>query len=78
MFIRSRQRLATFENRDLDIQINCQRVKRGSLSKTLGLALVENLTWKSHVKVITKISLQKHKKVLLNLTFLTVPQCGKA
>ena len=54
MIICSRQRLATFNNYELSVSVDNVPVRQVSSTKTLGLTLDENLTWRNHVEVITK------------------------
>ena len=54
MVIGSRQRLATFENNDLNIFVNDKKIKKVQTSESLGLTIDEHLTWKNHIDNITK------------------------
>ena len=54
MVIGSRQRLATFDDHELCVTVNGASVKQVKSSKTLGITLDENLTWRNHVDAITK------------------------
>ena len=54
MITGSRQRLATFNNHELSVSVDNVPVRQVSSTKTLGLTLDENLTWRNHVEVITK------------------------
>ena len=54
MVIGSRQRLATFENHDLNIFVNDKKIKKVQTSESLGLTIDEHLTWKNHIDNITK------------------------
>ena len=54
MVIGSRQRLATFDNHDLRVTVDSEPVRQETSTKTLGLTLDENLTWKNHIEVISK------------------------
>jgi hypothetical protein len=54
MITGSRQRLATFNNHELRVSVDNVPVRQVSSTKTLGLTLDENLTWRNHVEVITK------------------------
>ena len=86
MIMGTRQRLATFNNYELSVSrsLNNMPLRQVRSTKTLGLTLDENLTWRNHVEVITKKissgigALKKPQlkpiKVLLNHTSPTVPQ----
>ena len=65
MVIGSRQRLATFDNHELRVTVDSEPVRQVTSTKTLGLNLYENLTWKNHIEVISK-------KFLLVLGLLNV------
>jgi hypothetical protein len=54
MIIGSRQRVATFNNYELSVSVDNVPVRQVSSTKTLGLTLDENITWRNHVEVITK------------------------
>jgi hypothetical protein len=56
MIMGSRQRLATFNNYELSVSrsLNNMPLRQVRSTKTLGLTLDENLTWRNHVEVITK------------------------
>ena len=54
MVIGSRQRLATFDNHELRVTVDSEPVRQVPSTKTLGLTLDENLTWKNHIEVISK------------------------
>ena len=54
MVIGSRQRLATFENNDLNIFVNDKKIKKVQTTESLGLTIDEHLTWKNHINNITK------------------------
>ena len=54
MVIGSRQRLATFDNHKLRVTVDSEPVRQATSTKTLGLTLDENLTWKNHIEVISK------------------------
>ena len=54
MVIGSRQRLSTFNNHELRVTVDDQPVRQVNSTKTLGLTLDENLTWKNHVEDISK------------------------
>ena len=57
MFIGSRQKLATTNKHNLQIQIEDQEVKRVSHTKSLGVTIDQNLTWSIHVgEIISKVS----------------------
>ena len=70
MVIGSRQRLATFENNDLNIFID-KKIKKVQTSESLALAIDEHLTWKNHINNITKkissgISALKHVRPFID------------
>ena len=54
MIIGSRQRLLTFDNQDVEVCVDNKQISRVLKSKSLGLTIDENLTWKYHVDNITK------------------------
>ena len=54
MVIGSRQCLATFDNHELRVTVDSEPVRQVTSTKTLGLTLDENLTWKNHIEVISK------------------------
>ena len=54
MIIGSRQRLSTFDNQNMEVCVNNKQINRVLKSKSLGLTIDENLTWKYHVDNITK------------------------
>ena len=54
MIIGSRQRLSTFDNQNVEVCVNNKQINRVLKSKSLGLTIDENLTWKYHVDNITK------------------------
>ena len=54
MVILSRQRLATFNNHELRVIVDNEPVRQVNSTKTVGLTLDENLSWKSHVENISK------------------------
>ena len=54
MVIGLRQRLATFNNHELRVTVDSEPVRQVTSTKTLGLTLDENLTWKNHIEVISK------------------------
>ena len=54
MVIGSRQRLSTFNNYELRVTVDDEQVRQVNSTKTLGLTLDENLTWKNHVEGISK------------------------
>ena len=57
MIIGSCQHLETFNNYELSVSVDNVPVRQVSSTKTLGLTLDENITWRNHVEVITtKIS----------------------
>ena len=49
MVIGSRQRLATFENNDLNIFVNDKKIKKAQSSDSPGMTVDEHLTWKNHI-----------------------------
>ena len=54
MVIGSRQRLATFDNHELRVTVDSEPVRQVTSTKTLGLTLDKNLTWKNHIEVISE------------------------
>ena len=55
MVIGSRQRLATFDDHEINVFVgNDQIESRVNSSKSLGLKIDENLTWKRHIDEISK------------------------
>ena len=54
MIIGSRQRLINHDVSNLNICVNNTQIKRVQHTKSLGLTIDENLTWKNHVDVICK------------------------
>ena len=54
MIIGSRQRLSTFDNYNLKVCVDNDQINRVVKSKSLGLTIDENLTWKCHIDDITK------------------------
>ncbi len=57
MVIGSRQRLATFDDREINVFVGNDQIERVNSSKSVGLITDENLTWKSHIDEISnKIS----------------------
>jgi hypothetical protein len=54
MIIGSRQILSTFDNQNVEVCVNNKQINRVLKSKSLGLTIDENLTWKYHVDNITK------------------------
>ena len=46
--IGSRQRLLTFDNQNVEVCVNNKQINRVLKSKSLGLTIDENLTWKYH------------------------------
>ena len=49
------QHLATFDSDDLCITVSSEPVRQVNSTKTLELTLDENLTWKNHIDVISKM-----------------------
>ena len=49
MVIGSRQRLATFDDREINVFVGNDQIERVNSSKSVGLITDENLTWKSHI-----------------------------
>ena len=56
MVIGSRQCLSTYNNDELCVTVDDEPVRQVNSTKTLGLTLDENLTWKNHVKEMSKKS----------------------
>ena len=54
MIIGSRQRLINHDVSNLNICVNNTQIKRVQHTKSLGITIDENLTWKNHVDVICK------------------------
>ncbi len=54
MIIGSRQRLSTINNYDLRVGVNRDQIRKVSKTKSLGLTIDENLSWKHHIDNITK------------------------
>ena len=54
MMIGSRQRLINHDVSNLNICVNNTQIKRVQHTKSLGITIDENLTWKNHVDVICK------------------------
>ena len=54
MVIGSRQRLSTFGDHEFRVTVSRESVKQVASTKTLGMTLDENLTWKNHVDAISK------------------------
>ena len=54
MIIGSRQRLINHDMSNLNICVNNTQIKRVLHTKSLGITIDENLTWKNHVDVICK------------------------
>ena len=54
MVIGLRQRLATFDSHELRVTVDSEPVEQITSTKTLGLTLDENLTWKNNIEVISK------------------------
>ena len=52
MIIGFRQRLISHDVSNLDICVNNTQIKRVQHTKSLGITIDENLTWKNHVDVI--------------------------
>ena len=84
MVIGSRQRLATFDNHELRVTVDSEPVRQVTSTKTLGLTLDENLTWKNHIEVIyvknknsirssSSSEFEKTKNVIFYQTFFWLP-----
>ena len=56
MIIGSRQRFSTFDNQNVEVCVNNIQINRVLKSKSLGLTIDENLTWKYHVVISRKKS----------------------
>jgi tRNA nucleotidyltransferase (CCA-adding enzyme) len=54
MVIGSRQRLATFDDHEINVFVCNDQIKRVNSSKSLGLKIYENLTWKRNIDEISK------------------------
>ena len=54
MVIGSRQRLATFDGHEINVFVGNDQIERVNSSKSLGLKIDENLTWKRHIDEISK------------------------
>ena len=54
MVIGSRQRLATFDGHEINVFVGNDQIERVISSKSLGLKIDENLTWKRHIDEISK------------------------
>ena len=54
MVIGSRQCLTTFNSHELRVTVDDEPARQVNSTKTLGLTLDENLTWKNHVEDIFK------------------------
>ncbi len=54
MVIGSRQRLATFDDHEINVFVGNDQIERVNSSKSLGLKIDENVTWKSHNDEISK------------------------
>ena len=54
MVIGSRQRLEPFNSHELRVTVDDEPARQVNFTKTLGLTLDENLTWKNHVEDISK------------------------
>ena len=48
MIIGSRQRLSTINNYDLRVGVNRDQIRKVSKTKSLGLTIDENLSWKHY------------------------------
>jgi hypothetical protein len=53
-FIGSRQRLASFDDQEINVFVGNDQIERVNISKSLGLKIDENLTWKRHIDEISK------------------------
>jgi hypothetical protein len=60
MVIGSRQRLATFDDHEINVFVGNDQIERVNSSKSLGLKIDENLTWKRHIDEISKNSLGRN------------------
>jgi hypothetical protein len=49
MVIGSRQRLATFDDHEINVFVGNDQIERVNSFKSLGLKIDENLTWKRHI-----------------------------
>jgi hypothetical protein len=49
MVIGARQRLATFDDHEINVFVGNDQIERVNSSKSLGLKIDENLTWKRHI-----------------------------
>ena len=57
MVFASRQRLPTFNDHDLSVTVNNEPVRQVKYTKSLGVFLDENLTWRKHVEdIVRKVS----------------------
>ena len=54
MIIGSRQRLSNFDNQNVKVCVNNKQINRVLKSKSLGLTIDENLTWKYHVLITSR------------------------
>ena len=54
MVIGSRQRLATFDDHEINVFVGNDQIERVNSSKSLGLKIDEDLTWKRHIDEISK------------------------
>ena len=54
MVIGSRQRLATFDDHEISVIVDNDQLERVENSKSLGLTIEVNLTWKEHIDEISK------------------------
>ncbi|XP_028412099.1 uncharacterized protein LOC114534825 [Dendronephthya gigantea] len=54
MVIGSRQRLSTFDDHDINVIVDKKQIEKVESTKSLGLSIDENLTWKKHIDDISK------------------------
>ena len=54
MVIGSRQRLATFDDHDINVFVNNKQIEKVKSTKSLGLSIDKNLAWKKHIDDISK------------------------
>ena len=70
MVIGSRQRLATFDGHRINVFVGNDRIERVNSSKSLGLKIDENLTWKRHIDEISKkvsASISEEEAILVKI-----------